>query len=84
LQFVSPTAQPAAQAPLLQTPSVLVHVVPQAPQFLGSFEVSTQTPPHRAKPAGQEHWPLPHCSVAPHTVVQLPQWAGLLVVSTHD
>jgi hypothetical protein len=84
LQFVSPGAQPAAHAPLLQTAIVLVQVAPHAPQFLGSFERSTQAPPHRAVPAGHEHWPLPHCSLAAHAVVQLPQWAGSLVVSTHD
>jgi hypothetical protein len=45
------------QTPLTQevVPCGLVHAVLQAPQWLSSFPVSTQTPPHSAI----GHWQLP-------------------------
>jgi hypothetical protein len=77
-------AQPAAHAPLLQTAVVPEQVVPQAPQFFGSFAVFTHTPPQLVVPAGQVHLLSPHVWLAAHRVAQLPQCAASLVVSTHE
>jgi hypothetical protein len=77
-------AQPAAQAPFEQTLVAPEHTVPHAPQFFGSLAVFTHALPQRVSPAGHVHLLSPHCSVAPHAVVQAPQCVASLVVSTQD
>jgi len=84
LQFVSPVAHPAAHAPWLHTPRVLVHVVPHAPQFFGSFVRSTHVPLQLVVPGGQPHVPKLHRSAAPHAFSHAPQWSSSLAGSTHD
>jgi hypothetical protein len=84
LQFDRPGAQPAAQAPTLQTAIVLTHVVPHAPQFFGSDPRSTQTPLHGALPAGHPQTPWRQACEAPHFVPHVPQLFGSLCLSTHE
>jgi hypothetical protein len=61
---------------------VLGHALPHVPQFVGSVSTSTQRPLHDFVPAAQ-HAPLTHDEPAPHVVSHAPQWAALLVRSTH-
>lgn len=70
-----PQASPAAQGR------------PQAPQFIGSLRVSTQTPPQRTCPAG--HAPAPQRPAAQaipagQVMPQTPQFIGSPCVSMHD
>jgi hypothetical protein len=68
----------------LQTAIVLVHVVPHAPQFFGSFERSTQAPLQVDLPSPQAHEPAEQTSPAAHAFAHAPQLAGSLDVSMQD
>jgi hypothetical protein len=59
LQLVSPEPQLVVQTPAEQT-WLAVHVVPQAPQFVGSLCVSVQTPLQRRPPLKQAQAPFWH------------------------
>ena len=65
----------AAQVPVPQ-------VWPHVPHEVGSVIRSTQPMPlpHLVWVAAQAHWPETHVP-CPQVVLQLPQWAGSLVVS---
>lgn len=80
--------QPALHAPKRHTPAMQVaaarlnmHVVPQAPQLLGSELVSTQRPEHSA-PVAQRHAPATQLWSARHEVPQAPQLLRSVLVST--
>ena len=52
----------------------LVHWVPQRPQLLASFKVSTQVPLHRVVPLGQLQTLFEHCWPPVHAMPQPPQF----------
>jgi hypothetical protein len=62
--------------------SVGPHVRPQAPQFVGSFDVSTQAVPHMVPPPGQTQRPPLHSRPAAQAESHAPQWSVLVFVST--
>src|SRR5262245_40476998 len=62
------------QLPALQT-SVAAQTTPQAPQFISSPAVSTQTPEHSA--TGQTHCPARSQTCPPVQVPQLPEQPSL-------
>lgn len=51
----------------------VVHVVPHAPQLVGSVRVSTQLPPQSVRPGPHEHVPETHAAVAGHLIPHAPQ-----------
>ena len=67
----------AAHVTAVACASVVVHSLPQAPQFLGSTVVSVQLPLHAVGvPVGQAHLPAEQTSwltgqAVPHVVPQL-------------
>jgi hypothetical protein len=71
------------QVPLLHV-SPGKHACPQPPQLPVSALLSTQTELHKSGvPLGHAHWPLEQVAPTPHTVLQSPQCAASLCVSTH-
>jgi hypothetical protein len=68
-----PEPQDAAHVPSEQT-WVLVHLLPQLPQFCGFWLSCTQKPPQSVKPLGQVHVPVMHEAPTGQTVVHVPQW----------
>ena len=82
-QALSPPAQLAEQTPLLHTGVVPEQTVPQAPQFLGSLVVSTQTPLQFWVSTGQTQLPPLHFWLALQAASHDPQCDGSVGVYTH-
>ena len=59
------------------------HVVPHAPQLLGSVSSFTQLPLHAVCPAAHAQAPFWHVSALEHFVLQPPQWPGSVSSFTH-
>lgn len=82
-----PGAHGFPHTPNLQT-WVIVHAVPQVPQFIRSIAVFTQRPPQFAKVSGQVivpmHLPPVHFSPGKQTSPQVPQFAESVIVSTQS
>jgi hypothetical protein len=55
-----------------------------APQFFGSDDRDTQTPPQSANPLVHEHVPAVHVRDVPQALSHAPQWAALVATSTHE
>jgi hypothetical protein len=73
-----------AQVPAPHVPPehVPAHSVPQAPQFCGSVLLSTHTPPHSVRFAGQTHAPDTQVCAPEQTLPHVPQLALFTAVST--
>jgi hypothetical protein len=56
---------------------------PQAPQFIGSADVSAHTPAQAISPAGQAHVPFAHTWSPSQETAHAPQWAGSDARSKH-
>jgi hypothetical protein len=59
------------------------HTLPHAPQLAADTEISMQLAPQRFVPGRQSHWLLVQVSFVPQATPHTPQFAGLLVRSTH-
>lgn len=84
LHVVRPVGHTPRQVPAAHTGASIGQVSPHTPQSEGLCVRSAQRPPQLVVPAG--HWQLLAAHTVPptHAIVQPPQAAELVRVSTHD
>jgi hypothetical protein len=78
-----PVVQSTLHCPWAQAGVLALQAFPQAPQLFGSLCVCVQTPLQRRPLAEHSHDPLWHVVPAPQRTPHPPQFALLVLVSTH-